>query len=217
MRLILDLLPDSATHHTPQLQCGGLEGRNAAKKVNFFILTLTFFLEKKSFSWFKKCELQDYYSNTSGQCQTNRPDVVKRVKRESHHMVCLIHSLPHSFIHSHNSFISQFSLPTRSCLLSGAWETGSRVLSDQRIPVTPFHASWITSIAKKRNYGQISICVTVSAVHLCSSRCKARPCCDLYMSSNYSRSQTAKSDWYLVDQTWLVLCSKVKCAYGVCD
>lgn len=109
MRLILDLLPDSATHHTPQLQCGGLEGRNIAEKVQFYTNIYIFWEKKTTFSWFKKCELQDYYSNTSGQCQTNRPADFKRPKRESHRMVCLIHSLPHSFIltiHSSPSFLS---------------------------------------------------------------------------------------------------------------
>lgn len=71
---------------------------------------------------------------------TNRPDGVLKDNRTTW-FVSFIHSLIHSFIYSRNSFIFQFSLPTRSCLLSGAGETGSRALSDQRIPVTPFHAS----------------------------------------------------------------------------
>lgn len=49
----------------------------------------------------------------------------------------VIHSLIHSSLCLFNSFNSPFSLPHS---LSGG-ETGSGVLSDQRIPVTPFHGS----------------------------------------------------------------------------
>lgn len=87
--------------------------------------------------------------------------------KKLHCWSCVIYSFPNSFIlWCFYSFSSLFPNPPFSYLLSGAGETGSRVLSDQRIPVTPFHASWITSVERKKEAKNLCIHVPVYVVYV---------------------------------------------------
>lgn len=88
----------------------------------------------------------------------------------------VIHSFPNSFILLYfYSFSSLFYLPPFSYLLSGAGETGSRVLSDQCIPVTPFHGSWITWVEREKTL-RIHLYYCVCLCNVCLCRNHYYPC-----------------------------------------